>query len=200
MRPVNLAAYFTLIKAHLRSSKCKRTHVTMMSHAVHGEFEPEERDYHGRTSLSWSACRLYIKPLIIFHTDLIVLRCLCTDRQNLHRKKAIIAKGVFPCYASHYASSSLSWLYIKALNIFHSNLIVLIGIWKEDVEQGELGTVNFFHQYWIESGKFWLICLIHSSVVSVSSEQCKHVNWLTTHAISKPQITKFYSRTNQALN
>ena len=76
MRPVNLAAYFTLIKAHLRSSKCKRTQVTMTSHAVHGEFEPEERDYHGRTSLSWSACRLYIKPLIIFHTDLIVLRCL----------------------------------------------------------------------------------------------------------------------------
>ena len=118
MRPVNLAAYFTLIKAHLRSSKCKRTQVTMTSHAVHGEFEPEERNYHGRTSLSWSACRLYLKPLIIFHTDLIVLRCLCTDRQNLHRKKAIIAKGVFPCYASHYASSSLSLLYIKALNIF----------------------------------------------------------------------------------
>ena len=122
------------------------------------------------------------------------------DWQTLQRKKGIIAEGRFPCYAFHYASSSLSWLYIKALNIFHSNLIVLIGIWKEDVEQGELGTVNFFHQYWIESGKFWLICLIHSSVVSVSSEQCKHINWLTTHAISKPQITKFYSRTNQALN
>ena len=48
-------------------------------------------------------------------------------------------------------SNELSWLYIKALNIFHSNLIVLIGIWKEDVEQGELGTVNFLNQYWIDS-------------------------------------------------
>ena len=92
-------------------------------------------------------------------------------------------EGSLSLLCLHYASSSLSWLYIKALNIFHSNLIVLIGIWKEDVEQGELGAVNFFHQYWIESGKFWLICLIHSSVVSVSSEQCKHVNWLTTRDI-----------------
>ena len=75
MRPVNLAAYFTLIKAHLRSTECNaRTLQGCL--AVPGEFAQEERDYHGRTSLSWSACRLYIKPLIIFHTDLIVLRCL----------------------------------------------------------------------------------------------------------------------------
>ena len=153
IRPVNLAAYFTLMKAHLRSSKCKRTHVTMMSSF-------SRRICTGRKGLSRKDVTKLVRLQIVykafdyFSYRFDCLRCLCTDRQNLHRKKAIIAKGVFPCYASHYASSSLSWLYIKALNIFHSNLIVLIGIWKEDVEQGELGTVNFFHQYWIESGKF----------------------------------------------
>ena len=40
---------------------------------------------------------------------------------------------------------------MKALNIFHSKSIVLIGIWKEDVEQGELGTVNVLNQHWIDS-------------------------------------------------
>ena len=40
--------------------------------------------------------------------------------------------------------------------------------------------------------------------MSVSSQQYKRqqykrVNWLTTHAISKPQTIKFHSKTNQVL-
>ena len=108
MRPVNLAAYFTLIKAHLGSTECKRTHITRMSCC-------SWRICTGGKGLSRKDVTKLVRLQIVYKAfDYFSYRFDCfallvkwsPDWQTLQRKKGIIAEGRFPCYASHYASSS----------------------------------------------------------------------------------------------